>query len=213
MKDAAISRGKQAKSLGVDIKLSTTVTKDLLEVVAPDEVIVATGGKPTPINIPGSDLAHVYNSFDVLRGDVKAKGKIAVIGGGLVGLEVAAFLAEDKDNQVIVLEMQAEVGQELGIFRKICVMENLYVSGIETKVNTTVKEIKAGSIVIETDGEISEINCDAVVTAVGAVSRNYEEIQAYCESNEIPYNVIGDAKKARRAIDAIAEAASLARTI
>lgn len=213
MKDAAISRGKQAKSLGVDIKLSTTVTKDLLEVVAPDEVIVATGGKPTPINIPGSDLAHVYNSFDVLRGDVKAKGKIAVIGGGLVGLEVAEFLAEDKDNQVIVLEMQAEVGQELGIFRKICVMENLYVSGIETKVNTTVKEIKAGSIVIETDGEISEINCDAVVTAVGAVSRNYEEIQAYCESNEIPYNVIGDAKKARRAIDAIAEAASLARTI
>lgn len=213
MREAAISRAKQALAADVDIRLKTKVTNDLLGELRPDVVIIATGGVPIQLSIPGSDSCHVLNSFDVLLGVSKASGQIAVIGGGLIGLEVAEYLAEKSENHVTVLEMQDQVGKELGMFRKISVMENLYISGIQTHVNTVVKEIKAASVVVETAGERKEIACDYVVTAVGTVPGNHDEIKTYCDQHKIPYHVIGDAKQARRALDAIAEAAEVARAI
>ena len=52
-----------------------------------------------------------------------------------------------------------------------------------------------------------------VVVATGTASKGYEDITEYCEETQIPHYVIGDAVKARRAIDAIAEAAEIARAI
>lgn len=214
MREAAISRGKQAQDMGIDIRLNTEVTRELLEETAPDAVIIATGGEPVKLNVTGADLPHVVSSFDVLQGKVEPAGNIIVIGGGLVGLEVAEYLAEQsKENSITIVEMMNEVGKELGVFRKICVMEYLYMAGIKTMVNAKCVEIKDQSIVVEKDGEKLEVPCDYVVVAVGSVSRDFDELKQYCESNQIPYYVIGDAKKARKAIDAIAEAAEIARTI
>src|SRR5690606_19658596 len=94
MREAAISRGKQAQDMGIDIRLNTEVTRELLEETAPDAVIIATGGEPVKLNVTGADLPHVVSSFDVLQGKVEPAGNIIVIGGGLVGLEVAEYLAE-----------------------------------------------------------------------------------------------------------------------
>lgn len=214
MREAAISRGKQAVDMDIDIHLNKKVTAELLEKIKPDAVIVAIGGEPARPNIPGGSLPHVVHSFDVLEANAVVSGNVVVIGGGLIGLEVAEYLAEkDKDNHVTVLEMTDAVGKELGMFRKISVMENLYMNGIQTMVNTKCNEIKEHSIEIEREGVTQELACDYVVLAVGTVSKDYEEIKQYSENNQIPYYVIGDALKARRAIDAIAEAAEVARVI
>lgn len=214
MRAAAISRGKQAQDLGIDIRLNTKANAVLLEEVKPDAIIVATGGEPVRLNIPGANLPHVVHSFDVLEGKTKASGNVIVIGGGLIGLEVAEYLAEkDKNNSITVLEMKEEVGKDLGIFRKICVMENLYVAGIKTMVNTTCNEIKEKTVLVEKDGEVQELSCDYIVLATGTVSKDYDELKQYCEKTQVPYHVIGDALKTRRAIDAIGEAAEVARVI
>lgn len=214
MKAAAISRGEQAKAIGVDIRLNEKATKEQAKNIAPDVVIIATGGEPAKLNLTGADLPHVVHSFDVLEGKAKPTGNIVVIGGGLIGLEVAEYLAaQEESKQITVLEMMDEVGKDLGIFRKICVMENLYVAGIQTMVNTKCNEIKEKSIIVEKEGEIQELDCDYVVVATGTASKGYEDITEYCEETQIPHYVIGDAVKARRAIDAIAEAAEIARAI
>ena len=214
MRKAAISRGRQALKMGIDIRLNTKITLEILQDVSPDEIIVATGAEPIRLDIPGVNLNHVTNSFDVLEGNVIPKGKVIVIGGGLVGLEVAEYIAEkDKGNQITVIEMLDEVGKDLGIFRKICVMENLYITGIQTMVNTKCLEIKEDSIIVEKDGENHKLDCDYVVVAVGSKSMDYDEIINYSEENNTPYYVIGDALKARRAINAIEEAAEVAREI
>jgi pyruvate/2-oxoglutarate dehydrogenase complex dihydrolipoamide dehydrogenase (E3) component len=214
MRAAAISRGKQAQDLGIDIRLNTKVTAVLIEELKPDVVIVATGGEPAKLNIPGANLPHVLHSFEILEGKTKASGNVIVIGGGLIGLEVAEYLAEkDKNNSITVLEMKEEVGKDLGIFRKICVMENLYVAGINTMVNTTCNEIKEKFVIVEKDGAVEELSCDYVVLATGTVSKDYAELKQYCEKTKVPYHVIGDALKTRRAIDAVAEAAEIARAI
>ncbi len=49
--------------------------------------------------------------------------------------------------------------------------------------------------------------------AIGAKSRSFDEITAYCKENKIPYYIIGDAVKTRRALNATAEAGAIARAI
>lgn len=212
MQEAAISRGEQAKNKNIDIRLSTTVTKEILEELQPDTVIIATGAEPIELDIPGAKLPHVTNSHDVLIGKVEPKGNIVVIGGGLVGLEVAEYLSE-KENQVTVVEMLDEVGKDLGQLRKICVMENLYALGVNTLVNAKCTEINETGIFVEIDEKTEEIKADHVIMSVGAKPTNYDEIKNYCESNSIPYYTIGDAIKARRALNAIDEAVKIANKI
>ena len=59
--------------------------------------------------VAGLDSAHVHTMEDALLGKVKFSGrKVAVIGGGMVGLETAHYLC--KDNQVTIVEMTATPG-------------------------------------------------------------------------------------------------------
>jgi NADH dehydrogenase FAD-containing subunit len=74
-------------------------------------------------------------------------------------------------------------------------------------------EIKEKSVLIDVQGEVQEIPTDAVVVAVGSKSRQMDEISAYCEANVLPMHIIGDALKARRALNAVAEANEVARLI
>nr|WP_307992071.1 FAD-dependent oxidoreductase [uncultured Niameybacter sp.] len=212
MKLAALSMGEMVTKAGIEIRLETIVTPELIKDVNPDEVIVAVGSKPMTLKVDGADFEHVTNSHDVLAGKVEVDGKVVVIGGGLVGLEVAEYLS-GKVNNIVVVEMLDEVGKDLGQLRKICVMENLYQEGIKVITHAKCIEIKEKSIVIEKEGKLEEIPCDSVVVAIGSKARDSKEIVDYCEANHIPYHVIGDALAARRALNCIAEAVEVARKI
>lgn len=214
MRDAALSRGIQAQKLGIDIRLNTKVNTDVLQEVSPDAIIVATGAEAIKLNLPGTELPHVTSSFDVLEGNILPEGKIVIIGGGLVGLEAAEYIAEKGTaSHITVLEMLDGVGKDLGLLRKISVMEHLQAAGVETMVNTKCSEINADSVTVEKDGKTHKLDCDYVVIAIGSRSKDYDEIKQYGEENKIPYYVIGDAQKARRAVNAIAEAAELSRAL
>jgi 2,4-dienoyl-CoA reductase-like NADH-dependent reductase (Old Yellow Enzyme family)/thioredoxin reductase len=212
MKEAAIAMGEMAKRKGVEIKLSTPVNAEVIEDINPDEVIIAAGAEPIKLNVPGANLPHVTNSHDILAGKAKVNGDIVIIGGGLVGLEVAEYLSGNV-NKITVVEMLNEVAKDLGQLRKICVMESLYHEGIKTITEAKCVEIKEKSIVIDRNGVVEEVPCDSVIVAIGARSRNFESISDYCKENNIPYHVIGDAVRARRALNCIEEASEVARRI
>lgn len=212
MKEAALSRGKQAINEGVEIRLNTPVTVELIEEVKPDEVIIAIGSAPMSLNIPGGNLPHVTNSHDVLAGKSMASGKVVVIGGGLVGLEVAEYL-NGKAESITVVEMLDQVAKDLGQLRNICVMESLYTEGVKTITNAKCVEIEEKAIVIEKDGKLEKLPCDSVIVAIGAKSRNFDDISKYCEDKNIPFHAVGDAVRARRALNAVAEASEVARVI
>ncbi|MDU2155722.1 MULTISPECIES: NAD(P)/FAD-dependent oxidoreductase [Clostridium] len=212
MKEAAIAMGEMAKRKGVEIKLSTPVDAEVIKDINPDEVIIAAGAEPIKLNVPGANLPYVTNSHDILAGKAKVNGDIVVIGGGLVGLEVAEYLSGNV-NKITVVEMLNEVAKDLGQLRKICVMESLYHEGIKTITEAKCVEIKEKSIVIDKNGVVEEVPCDSVIVAIGARSRNFESISDYCKENNIPYHVIGDAVRARRALNCIEEASEVARRI
>lgn len=212
MKDAALSYGEKAKRLGILIHLNTPVDASLITEGSWDEVILAIGAEPIHLSIPGADQEHVYKSHDILNGKATASGHVAVIGGGLVGVETAEYLSE-QGAAVTVIEMLDGVAKDLGALRKICVMESLYMHHIETVVNTSVKAVVENGVLVENEGVEQVIPCDSVVMAVGARARDHEALTEACEKKQIPYHIIGDAKKARRALQAIAEAHETARSL
>lgn len=109
--------------------------------------------------------------------------------------------------------MLDKVAKDLGELRSICVMESLHESGVQLMTNTKCLEITEYGVVIENNGEVSAYPCDSVVVAIGAKSRNYEGLQHFCNEHDIPVHVIGDALRARRALNAVSEAHEVARMI
>lgn len=213
MSDSAISRAQQTVRTGVDVRLNTKVDTKLLSEEKPDTVIIAIGSKPDILDIPGIEKDNVYNSYDVFSDRTPPKkSNVVIVGGGLVGLEVAEYLA-DKQNNITVIEALEGIGRELGNFRKICVLESLACYRVATMDKTKCLEIKDNALVVEKDGKKKEIACDYIVIATGSKANDYTEIKEFCESNDISYYIIGDAKKPRRAIDAIHEGADIARKI
>ncbi|MFK7762291.1 MAG: FAD-dependent oxidoreductase [Roseobacter sp.] len=75
---------------GVTVVLEKTVDVDDLGEF--DEVIIATGVVPRDPGIPGQDAPHVVNYIDVLRGKVEVGARVAVVGAGGIGFDVAEYL-------------------------------------------------------------------------------------------------------------------------
>lgn len=212
MFDAAQWMGEEALRAGVEIRLSTPVTAALINELRPDEVILAIGAEPIHMNVPGIDLPHVTDSHTVLAGTAEVKGEVVVIGGGLVGLEVAEYLSERK-HSVVVLEMQEEMAKDLGTLRKIAVMERLAADGVSLRTGAKCTSIDTRAVMAEVDGRMEEIPADSVVVAVGVKSRSVQQLEQACMEAGIPCHTIGDALRARRALNATAEAAAVARAI
>lgn len=210
MREAMEHRARQVQKEGIDLRMNTPVTPELIREIKPDAVFCAIGASPITLRVPGADLPNVSDSHDVLDDRVRPQGEIVVIGGGLVGLEAAEYL-HAKDNTVKVVEMLPEAGADLGDTRKASVMGNLYSAGIEVVTDAKVTGITDKAVLIEKDGSQQEMPCDYAVIAVGAVARNSKELEAATREMDIPWFLMGDAAKARRALNATAEAAEFAR--
>lgn len=87
-------RGRLAR-LAVDVRLNTLATAEELtdEAAGFEEIVVATGVTPRTPRIPGVDHARVVRYLDVLRGAAVGE-RVAIIGAGGVGFDVAAFLTD-----------------------------------------------------------------------------------------------------------------------
>ena len=205
MKAAVLSMAEKAKRLGVDIRMNTKVTPEMIAEIKPHTFINAIGAAPIVPPIPGNDKAFVVDSHAVLDGEAKAEGNVVVIGGGMVGMEVAEYLSE-KGAKVTVLEMMKEFCADMGSTRKICVTEQIYQDGITPVTEVKVTEIQNGKVIGEKDGEKVEFPCDYAVMAVGARKRDGSALEKMCNDLEIGYYEIGDAGMARRALNAVREA-------
>ncbi|MFJ6986868.1 MULTISPECIES: FAD-dependent oxidoreductase [unclassified Streptomyces] len=79
----------------VDVRLGTRVTAD--DLTGYDDVVVATGVSPRVPDIPGIDHPSVVGYLDVLRDNVPVGDRVAVLGAGGIGFDVAEFLTDGGD--------------------------------------------------------------------------------------------------------------------
>ena len=89
-------RDRRCEDAGVDIRLNTEVTPEEVAEMGADVVMTAVGAKPIIPQIPGIDNAKV-TGLKALESETPAVGqKVAILGGGLVGSEVAKMCIRDR---------------------------------------------------------------------------------------------------------------------
>lgn len=79
---------------GVEVRLGVRATADELAPAAYDEIVVATGVTPRTPEIEGVDHPSVLSYLDVLRDGAPVGERVAVIGAGGIGFDVAEFLTD-----------------------------------------------------------------------------------------------------------------------
>jgi 2,4-dienoyl-CoA reductase (NADPH2) len=84
---------QQLENLEVNIRLQSTPTVEKL--AAYDEIVVATGVRPRDLTLAGSDHDKVISYQELISGQKIAGRRVAVIGSGGIGFDVAAFLLHD----------------------------------------------------------------------------------------------------------------------
>ncbi len=84
----------QLRLRGVDVRLNTVVTAEELADAAYDEIVVATGVTPRTPEIPGIDHPSVVSYLDVLRDGAPVGERVAIIGAGGIGFDVAEYLTD-----------------------------------------------------------------------------------------------------------------------
>jgi 2,4-dienoyl-CoA reductase (NADPH2) len=84
----------QLSDSGVDVQLGQTADAASLHAGGYDEVVIATGITPRTVSFPGSDDPRVLSYLDVLARHQSVGAKVAIIGAGGIGFDVAEFLVE-----------------------------------------------------------------------------------------------------------------------
>jgi 2,4-dienoyl-CoA reductase (NADPH2) len=87
------------KKFGVNVHLNHRVTLDELVAGNYDEIIIATGVTPRQVNFEGADHAKVLSYVDVLYKNVPVGNKVAIIGAGGIGFDMAEFLAHQPEHE------------------------------------------------------------------------------------------------------------------
>ncbi|MCF1459282.1 MAG: NADPH-dependent 2,4-dienoyl-CoA reductase [Shewanella sp.] len=90
----------QFKALGITLKLNTRFTPERLQQESFDELILATGVIPRKVEVPGFDSSKVVTYQQVLRGEVEVGHKVALIGAGGIGFDMAHYLCESVSSTV-----------------------------------------------------------------------------------------------------------------
>jgi 3-phenylpropionate/trans-cinnamate dioxygenase ferredoxin reductase subunit len=143
--------------------------------LAYDRLLIATGAPPRRLTCPGADLQGVHYlrtiaDSDALRPHLSCGGRMAIIGGGYIGLEVAA-VARKAGVEVTLLEAMDRVlarvaGRELSSFYEKAHRD----AGVELRLNARVVGFEGrGRIerVLLADG--GAIPCSAVLVGIGAI--------------------------------------------
>ncbi len=201
------------EKLGVEIKYSAEVTKELIEKENPYAVICATGGSAVkPKSIEGTDKDFVYTPTEILNGSVQPQNKkIAVIGSGMTGLETAELLAT-KNNKVIIVEMADETAPGVWMQHPNDVIPRLEENGTMFYLSKKLVSIDEEGVTVEDTktNRTTKLDADAVVLAMGVKSDKslYEQIK-YMKN----VYLVGDADKVGRIANATMSAYKCVKNI
>ena len=170
----------------IEVKLNTEV-KDV-KALGADEVVVATGAVAKRIPVKGAEKA--IEAVDYLLGKKSVGEKVAVIGGGLTGCEIAYDLFL-QGKQPTIIEMMDDLITTPGI----CLANTSYLrdcfktNKVPVHLETSLCEIGDGKITVKgKDGNTFDIEADSVILSVG-----YNPAPLAPKGRRI--HVIGDANK------------------
>lgn len=132
-------------------------------------VIIATGSVPSVPPIPGADSGSVQTSDNILSLDGELPKSIAIIGGGVIGIEIATIFS-DFGSQITIIEMMEHILPGIDVEVSGILRKNLEKKGIKIYTDSKVKSIEGNPKKVcsfEQSGQSHSIESDAVLVSAG----------------------------------------------
>jgi 3-phenylpropionate/trans-cinnamate dioxygenase ferredoxin reductase subunit len=178
-----------------------------------DALLIATGSRPRALTIPGADLAGVYqlktiDDVERIRADFTSGKRLVIIGGGYIGLEVAAT-ARELGLDVTILEMADRVMNRVTCKEISTFYETEHARhGVRiisnSKVQALAGDSKTGRVkaVVTDDGAehpadvvivgVGVVSADELATAAGIECANGILVDEYCRTSDPAIYAAGD---------------------
>ncbi len=186
------------EKLGVDVRLNTEATPNLVSALTPNAIIAALGASASIPPLPGVAGVNVITAEECYLKAARAEElgtHIVVMGGGLVGCETALYLAMTLGKQVTVVEMMGMIAAEEFWLPRWALMEKMD-DCVTYHTNARCTNITSTGLTF-TDGTGTEhtIAADTVVLAAGMRPRK-SEAEAFRHLS-FDYFAVGDCVKAQ----------------
>ncbi len=124
MYQLGLTFARQMEKEGVEVRLNTPATPELLEQLAPDALILAVGSSPIVPPLPGIDGDNVVVVSDYYLEKEKVADTVVVLGGGLAGCECAVHLGME-GKQVHLVEMRDSLAVDCNIRHRPILMQQV----------------------------------------------------------------------------------------
>lgn len=197
---------------GAKVILNKEVKAEFVKAEKPDAVVLATGARPTTLNVSGVNGKNVVQAIDVFTGKARVGQNVAVIGGRLRGMEVAHLLAQQgKRVSIITMNRLGENGSPLERNVYFEFRQKLIEDRVTIYALSPVVEIRENGVYVNCDRELTYVPADTVVLAVGARAENSLLVEIKPIVPEV--YAIGDCAEPRYAKEAINEGAEVGRKI
>ncbi|MEJ5351385.1 MAG: NAD(P)/FAD-dependent oxidoreductase [Melioribacteraceae bacterium] len=199
----------EIKDAQIDIINKEATAEDLIGKY--DGVIIATGSKPF---IPQIEGLKEYHWAEILyEFNIPKNKNVIIIGGGLIGVEIATTLV-DYGNKVVIIEMLEDIARDMEMVTRKLNLMKLKKANVQIFTNSRVTKVDGDKVYfIQTNGIDKEHvleNIDVFVIAAG-MKPNKELIERL--EGKIPYYVVGDADKIGDAVSAIQSGYFIAKNL
>ena len=171
------------RDLGVDLREKTVVrevnaedkTITLLagDVLTYNKVLLATGGTPRQLDVPGSALHQVHlirraSDAAIIRDKVTKGTKVVVVGGSFIGLETAMSLGKQGGDVTVVTPEEVLFGKRFGEPVGRWIQQLHEAAGVKFRLGAKVKEVLGDQQVrgVELDNG-DEVTCELIVVGIG----------------------------------------------
>lgn len=196
--------GQVRRHSAIKVRVNTEADPDSIRDLKPDFLVIAVGSLPVVPRIAGVEGENVMDILTAYRHLADMPQRVAVIGGGQAGSELALSLAQ-KGHEVTLVEMAEKLAQDANLTYQTT-LEQLVKEekNLTVRLNSVCEQIEESGIIVKSkESESVKIEADAIVYAVGMRPRK-EVAERFID---IAYDVrlIGDCAGARRVNEATYE--------
>ena len=210
-----INRAKKLHNLF--IFTSNNGDPEFIKGLNPDLIVNSTGSAPLLPPIKGlhdnidkedgkvSSIVNMINHIDSYPADLTGK-KVAVIGGGAVGLDVVEFFAP-RGAEVSIIEMMPAIGAGIDPITKVDINTLMKKHGVNQMPNTALKEVFADHFHVETKEGPKDLYFDYGFICLGMKAQTpvLSGLHEAFDKDGVEIINIGDSMRARRIIEGTSE--------
>ena len=155
---------------GVEIRLNTRVDRAYVDKEAPDALIVAAGSGPLIPPIPGlRESPIMFPAGDYYLCKDELGDTVIVLGGGLVGCEIAVCLAREGKN-VHIVEMRSELCPDANVRYRPLLMAEMAKYNVEVHTDCKCEKVDGNTVICSTpEGEQVAVKGDNILCGLGLV--------------------------------------------